>query len=411
MKRKPASHRLRHRFALESYEPRQLLSAVPTIDPESQFVGQMFQTQLTSATIITIDGASGLAPVRVTAGADSQIARAIVFDAEVVPLGVANAWVGSNGIPASYPGVYPVSPDVEVQNPGSLSWQRVQSPILDPISSPPQSLAPTGSLSESEAVNSPVPAQPRAPIVTVGLTSSPIAVTVTPMAPTTESAAVSLVTLTTNNTGASPRWLSATFSQVEMYRLDASTESSGREEATTAAGPQDRLSLQPTRVTAQTFCMVSVLPLPAPDDAGPRVPKSVGELETNTPTTPGQPQPGDKVHIQPAEEAGHRAARDAAILSLTSWRRPAAQFGLPTAGTSVSPVREDTSDDGQELVDGEQPERWSLAAEFLVEEKQLVGALLAVIAVKSLHAMERADSSQTPRLRMRLVGRHKPLTA
>jgi hypothetical protein len=230
-------------------------------------------------------------------------------------------------------------------------------------------------------------------------------------APTTPAVSANPVTLTNSRPGDGngPRWLSATFSPAENQRLDSSTENIVRQAASSASDSQARFSLQPTRVTSQTFCMVAGAPVPVHDDISPQVPLSAGEPEINPPATPLRPQPPNKARPQSVEEASRRAIRDAAILGWPFGRQPAESGSMLAAvGNAAAAVREEPFlGNDKEMVD-EQAETWRWAEQFLVDEKQLVGALLAVIAMKSMHSLEQAEPARSPRRQVELLRRFKP---
>ncbi len=366
MRRPLVQKRFRRRFSLERCEPRQMLSVVPVSAYQAELVGQFMGLTSTS---ITSNG-------NVNAGV-----WIVDFDNRVLALTTDNAFGGSTN---AYEG--PILFSAEFSGSAQL-WNYelrtiIQPPTLDPIAphspvSAPTPNPPPGQISPPERIS----------------TGAPIASALAVSAPISGFASATLATpkLNTTDDGASPRWLSATFSPLEQHRLDAAVGDIHYERMVANRDPRSRLALEATRVSCQTFCVVSQANAPTLVD-GIDVPRAVRNPQDGVDPTH---LPSQTLNKSRADATNVPAVHDAAILewegpqsTRLSSPIPSTTNGNSSAAGTVSPVH-----NVEELLDAEfGPVQ--VAAWFLDHKKHLFGAVLGLIAMESLWAFKKTDAAE-----------------
>jgi len=406
---KPTRNRLRHCFSVERCEPRQMLSVVPVAAAQAEFVGQTFEVRLISGTIISVDLPSTFNRVSgVAAGNGPSIGGYIAL----IPDSAGNAITTRNAFGSLY-----VVPDFAAVpagrtevfsnwNDGYMPWQATLVPVLDPIL-PQQSSLLLLHLPASGPVFAPV---------SISFSTS-IGAAVPVFAPFAGSTATTVPSSTTNGVGdvASPRWLSATFSPAEQHRLDTSTADVPSKAGLVIRDSQSRLALEPTRLTAQTFCVVASAQLSTQTDGSERAVKSAtGQPENRADKVQFRSQPQGQLRkaearLGPTLPSPLAAVNDAAILAWVSLPQ-SLQHSSIAAVRDQAPnlvTQESDNEGGQELAAADsQP--WQVAAQFLNERNRLIGTVLTTVAIQSLWSYGNNDAQETqpPRVPRERVRKH-----
>ncbi len=360
-----------------------MLSAAPTVDVSVAMVGQpQVAGTLTEATIQI---------QQVTSTDQWSLGETSIL---VLPAVVTNAAGGS--VTLDYvlgDNAWDESVRLRAQGEpaGSGGWQLGQPPRLDPVGPHLGSTAPPGPVIGPQPPAGPEPVSVsnpgNAPVGAAPGLASPAPPTVA--APTGRSV---------SDNGS--RWLSASFSPAETHCLDTVSQPVDQQVTLPPRDAQTRSSLQPTRLTSQTFCVVTEVPSVARGDEAPHVLDARGPL-IGTQAAPTAPRSLDRASAEPSQDARPGAAHDAAIASWIAGPRLAeALVRSLTAGRASSSAREELLlEEDAESVD-EVADSWIRSERWFGDERHWVGAALAVIALKSLHSLDRGQPAETARPRL-----------
>ncbi len=368
-----------------------MLSAAPTVDVSAAIVGQPLATASIAGATIQIQHANSttLLPRFETS---ISVLQGVVTNSAGVPVTL-DYELGDTADDASLtlsPGTVPA---------GSGVLQISQPPGLDPLGPRLSSMEPPG------PVIGPQPPAGPEPVSVSNPGNAPVSVAPGLASPAPPTVAAGPTGRSASDNG--PRWLSASFSPAEAHRLDTVSQPldtvsqpADQQTAVPSRDAQTRSSLQPTRLTSQTFCVVTEVPSVARGDDDPHVLDAGGPL-IGTQATPTAPRSIDRASAEPSQEATPGAAHDAAMAGWIAGPRLAeALVRSLTAGRESSSAREELLLEGDAESVDEAADSWVRSERWFGDERHWVGAALAVIALKSLHSLDRGQPAETARPRL-----------
>ena len=388
MNSRPNQNRLGRRITFELCEPRQMLSAAPVDDSETAFAVHTFELNLTSFTTFVSNTGNGFSDGQFISLNDSTVAsvHGNMYGGNTLSFGDAFSdyfllQATPHGIPqAAYNG----------------AWQVIQPPQLDPFPSGLPGFSPIRhDAAESAFVSFPI--------------SSPVSVNsndpVTSLLSSKTS--VSGSTLKSESSGnvagggTRGQWLSATFSPVEQHRLDATTVDADYEQTMATRDPRSRFTLEPTRVTSQTFCVVANA---RSSGHGDKAEPTARSIPRQPDTSTGKALPVSQPRYKPKLEAAKTSSpeiRDAAILHWESPSQPTLSVPIPAIGISdqVAAHPELSIDSRQDLEDIDFAPNNAIV-HFLDENKYSTGVVLAAFTTSTMLSYGTALDSGPRRVRL-----------
>jgi hypothetical protein len=248
--------------------------------------------------------------------------------------------------------------------------------------STPTTLLSSGPIEIIEPISADIPA----PAARVLAAPAPGAITgmITVASAVTSTTAANATSATTSAVSSySPRWLSATFSAAEEHQLDSQADESHFAQFLAARDPQARPALEPTRISVQAF--VVALPELAALVEGTGDQDALQAVQQHGIASQDRAAARHVAQAGGSSQPGAWAVHDAAILEWDGTQQP--------ARIAIA----DATQRGQATVDQQEPsllerampadDQWASlqgVADMLNENKQMLAALAAEIAVASL---------------------------